>query len=57
MLHMAAWDGRIDLADKILALGFAVNTADENGKTAMRMAEERGHQSCADFLRSRGGIS
>ena len=55
VLHMAAWDGRVAFAEKILALGFPVDARDDNGKTAAQIAEERGHQGCAEFLRSRGG--
>jgi hypothetical protein len=57
ILHMAAWDGRIAFIQRILARDFPVNTRDGEGKTAMQVAEEQGHQLIADFLRSHGGTS
>jgi hypothetical protein len=55
VLHIAAWDGRISFAQKILARGFPVNTPDDEGITATQIANERQHHSIADFLRSHGG--
>jgi ankyrin repeat protein len=55
ILHMAAWDGRITFAQRILAGGFPINTPDDNGITATQIADEQGHQPMADFLRSNGG--
>ena len=50
-LHIAAWYGRLPFMEKILARGFPVGSKDENGKTAADIADERGHQACAGFLR------
>ena len=50
-LHIAAWYGRLPFVEKILARGFPVGSKDDNGKTAAHIADERGHQACAGFLR------
>ena len=55
ILHMAAWDGRIPFAQRILARGFPINTPDDEGKTATQIADEQRHQAMADFLHSHGG--
>jgi hypothetical protein len=48
---LVAYHGQLDAVRTLAAVGAAVGASDTPGRTAGRLALERGHESAAKFLR------
>lgn len=54
-LQVAAWQGRIDLLDRLYEMGADVNDADKIGRCALYYAAHRGSVDVTKWLLQRGG--
>jgi hypothetical protein len=54
-LHLAAENGRKQVAELLIAKGADVNAKDDNGWTPLHLAVDGGHPEVADLLRKHGG--
>jgi len=54
-LHIAAQNGRTDVAELLIANNAQINAKDGNGFTPFRCATKAGHQDTVDMLRNHGG--
>jgi len=50
----AAANGRLDMVKMLLDHGADLKARSNDGKTALSLAEARGHKQVAEFLRARG---
>jgi len=53
-LHGAADQGRRDIAELLIAKGADVNAKESDGKTALSLAKEKGHDEIVELLRKHG---
>ncbi|HUI73809.1 MAG TPA: ankyrin repeat domain-containing protein [Candidatus Acidoferrum sp.] len=53
-LLTAAADGRLEIVKMLLENGADPRAATNDGKTALQIAQDRGHKQVADYLRGRG---
>jgi ankyrin repeat protein len=49
-LHLASWNGHVDLARMLIEHGADVSVQNKDRQTAQRMALERGHVDLAQML-------
>ena len=49
-LMYAAWFGMKDAVEVLVRRGAALNESDEAGRTALGLAEEKGHREISEFL-------
>jgi len=56
-LHVAAKEGRVDVAESLIAHGADVHARDNIGKTPLDHAVANGNEGVADVLRTRGAGS
>lgn len=54
-LHVAAWQGTIDLLDQLYKKGAVVNAADKIGRCALYYAAHRGNVDVTRWILERGG--
>lgn len=54
-LQVAAWQGRIDLLDRLYEKGAGVNDVDKIGRCALYYAAHRGNVDVTEWLLQRGG--
>jgi ankyrin repeat protein len=52
---LAAWDGRKDVVELLLANKAEINAKDKGGNTPLRAAASNGHKDVAELLRQHGG--
>ena len=50
-LHIAAWNGHVRVVELLLGAGADKNMLTNDGRTALALAETRGHTEVADLLR------
>jgi ankyrin repeat protein len=53
-LHVAAFQGRKEMAEWLIARGADINAKTNEGKTALQYAKSNNHKDVADLLRKHG---